>query len=163
MFSSSCRIAGLALAVLILWVPVNAHANRGHGSHDGPGFELHAIVHHARDLGLSDEQVMKFKALITDYQKSKIQGEANVKLAELDVRSLMRDDKADMAVIENAIRKSETAQSNVRIEGVKAIKTARTILTPEQLQKWRASRGTRHTQGKSDEQHGKPGQDAPKS
>ena len=120
-------------------------------------------MHHARDLGLSDEQLMKFKSLIAEYQKSKIHGEANVKLAELDVLSLVRDDRADMSVIENAIRKSETAQSNVRIEGVKAIKAARTILTPEQLQKWRTSRGTRPAEGQPNERHGEQGQDVPKS
>jgi len=75
----------------------------------------------------------------------------------VDVRALMRDDKADMAAIENAIRKSEAAQSAVRIETAKAIRTARTIFTPEQLQKWRATRATRH----AEEQQ--PNQEAPKS
>jgi len=106
---------------------------------------------------LTDEQVGKFKSLIAEHQKARIQGQANVNLAEVDVRALMRDDKADMAAIENAIRKSEAAQSAVRIETAKAIRTARTIFTPEQLQKWRATRATRH----AEEQQ--PNQEAPKS
>jgi len=141
MFTLSSRIAALAVLAALIWLPVTAHANRGHG-HDFVGWELYRIVHHAQDLGLSEEQITKFRSLITDYQKAKVQGQANVKLAEVDVRSLMRDDKADMTAIENAIRKAEAAQSTVRIEGAKAIRGARGILTPEQLQKWRANRHT---------------------
>ena len=146
----SARIAALAVVSALLWLPVTAHANRGHG-HDSISSELQGIVHHAQDLGLSDEQITKFRSLITDYQKARVQGQANVKLAEVDVQSLMRDEKADMAAIENAIRKSEATQSTVRIEGAKAIMGARGILTPEQLQKWRASRQTRHTPDKQGE------------
>jgi Spy/CpxP family protein refolding chaperone len=147
MFPVRSRIAALAVVGALLWLPVTAYADRGHG-HDFISSELQGIVHHAQDLGLTDEQVIKFRSLITDYQKAKVQGQATVKLAEVDVQSLMRDEKADMAAIENAIRKSEAAQSTVRIEGAKAIRGARGILTPDQLQKWRASRQTRHTPDK---------------
>ena len=150
MFTVSSRIAALAVATALIWLPVAAHANRGHG-HDYVSSELYRIVHHAQDLGLSEEQITKFRTLITDYQKAKVQGQANVKLAEVDVRSLMRDDKADLAAIENAIRKAEAAQSTVRIEAAKAILGARGILTPEQLQKWRANRQTWHTQDQQGE------------
>ena len=156
MVKFSSRIAAITFIVAVLCFPLFAHANRGHG-HEGASSEFQSIVHHAKDLGLTDEQVGKFKSLIAEHQKARIQGQANVNLAEVDVRALMRDDKADMAAIENAIRKSEAAQSAVRIETAKAIRTARTIFTPEQLQKWRATRATRH----AEEQQ--PNQEAPKS
>jgi periplasmic protein CpxP/Spy len=163
MFTLSSRIAALALLTALLWLPVAAHANRGHG-HDYVSSELSRIVHHAQDLGLSEEQITKFRSLITDYQKAKVQGQANVNLAEVDVRSLMRDDKADMAAIEGAIRKAEAAQSTVRIEGAKAIRGARGILTPEQLQKWRANRQTWHTQDRQGEKERAPhGTETPKT
>jgi Spy/CpxP family protein refolding chaperone len=163
MFTLTSRIAALAVLAVLLWLPGVADANRGHG-HDFVSSELYRIVHHAQDLGLSEEQITKFRSLITDYQKAKLQGQANVKLAEVDVQSLMRDDKADMAAIENAIRKSEAAQSTVRIEGAKAIRGARGILTPEQLQKWRVNRHTWHTEGKQGEKDRTPqGEQAPKT
>jgi Spy/CpxP family protein refolding chaperone len=163
MFTLSSRIAALAVATALIWLPVAAHANRGHG-HDYVSSELNRIVHHAQDLGLSEEQITKFRSLITDYQRAKVQGQANAKLAEVDVRSLMRDDKADIAAIENAIRKAEAAQSTVRIEGAKAIRGARVILTPEQLQKWRANRQAWHTQDKQGEKERAPqGEQPPKT
>jgi periplasmic protein CpxP/Spy len=163
MFTLSSRVAALAVVSALLWLPVAADANRGHG-HDFISSELSRIVHHAQDLGLSEEQITKFRSLITDYQKAKVQGQANVKLAEVDVRSLMRDDKAEMTAIENAIRKAEAAQSTVRIEGAKAIHGARGILTPEQLQKWRANRQTWHTQDKQGDKERTPqGEQPPKT
>ena len=163
MLTVTSRLAALAVVGALLWLPASAHANRGHG-HDYISSELHGIVHHAQDLTLSEDQITKFKSLITDYQKAKVHGQANVKLAEVDVKSLLRDEKADMAAIENAIRKSEAAHSMVRIEGAKAIRGARGILTPEQLQKWRATRQTRHTQEKQGEkEHAPQGEQPPKS
>jgi Spy/CpxP family protein refolding chaperone len=163
MFQIYSRIAVCAVAAMLVWMPVSAQANRGHSGHDGIAAELHGIVHHAKDLGLSDEQVTKFRSLISTYEKARINGETNVQLAEVDVQSLIQDEKADMAAIESAIRKSETAQANARIEGVKAIKAARTILTPEQVQKWRATRGTRQGEGKGRGEPTPPGQEPPKS
>ena len=163
MFTLTSRIAALAVLTALLWLPVAAHANRGHG-HDFVSSELYRIVHHAQDLGLTEEQITKFRSLITDYQKAKVQGQANAKLAEVDVQSLMRDDKADMPAIENAIRKAEAAQSTIRIEGAKAVRGARGILTPEQLQKWRANRHTWHTQGQQGEKDRTPrGEQPPKT
>lgn len=163
MFTITSRIAALGVAAALICLPVAAHANRGHG-HNFISSELKRIVHHAQDLGLSDEQITKFRSLVTDYEKTKVQAKANVKLAELDVQSLMRDDKADMAAIENAIRKAEAAKSTARIEGAKAIRGARGILTPEQLQKWRANRHTWHTQDKQREkERTQQGEETPKT
>src|SRR6266545_4441139 len=80
--------------------------------------------------------------------KDKIRGEADLKLAEVDVQTLAHDEKADMAAIEAAVRKSEAAHSNLRIEGIKTVRAAFAVLTPEQKEKMRSSRSMRHEGGK---------------
>jgi len=108
----------------------------GRGMHDFVGGALHGMLRHQKDLVLSEEQSSKIKAIATDYEKSRIQKEADVKLAELDVRTRIHDEKAEMSSIESALRKSETARTALRLDSVKAWRAATAILTPEQKEKW---------------------------
>jgi len=124
----------------------------GHSDHDRSAHSFadqifHMLFRQAKELGLTDEQKTKLKALSTDYEKAKIRGEADLKLAEVDVQTLTHDEKADMAAIESAVRKSETAHANLRIEGIKTVRAAFAVLTPEQKEKMRSSRSM-HGEGK---------------
>jgi len=115
--------------------------NYGHGRamHDFVGNALHGLLRHQKELGLSEEQSSKIKAMATDYTKSRIQREADIKLAELDVRTRIFDQKAELSSIEAALKKSENARTALRLEGVKALRAAAAILTPEQREKWHQS------------------------
>ena len=104
------------------------------------GHALHGLLLNQQALGLSDEQTSKIKAIAVDYAKSRIQGEADVKLAELDVRTRMFDQQADLSSIESALRKSERARTTLRLDGVKAFRAATAVLTPEQREKWHQSK-----------------------
>lgn len=149
----------LALGALLTWVlgiPTEVRAEPspgmmrgGHAEHGGAmrdfaGHSLHRLLQHQKDLGLSEEQSAKIKAVVADYAKTRIRGEADFKLAEVDVRTLVRDEKADLSAIETAMKKSESARTALRLEGVKALRTATAVLTPEQREKWRAGMKERH-------------------
>src|SRR5206468_7827900 len=176
----------LAIGVLLTWV-VCIHGDvraddssqmmmRGgppeHGRvmHDFVGHSLHRLLRHGKDLGLSQEQRAKIKAIATDYTKTRIREEADLKLAEVDVRTLIHDEKADLAVIETALKKSENTHTALRLDGVKALRAAAAVLTPEQREKWRAIRmarpGERHAEGQrpraysGDEPQASPHEDA---
>ena len=128
------------------------HPEHGRAMHDFVGRSLHRLLRHGKDLGLSQEQRVKIKAIATDYTKTRIREEADLKLAEVDVRTLVHDEKADIAAIETAMKKSESVHSTLRLEGVKALRAAAAVLTPEQREKWRAIRmerygGGRHAEG----------------
>lgn len=137
-----------------------------HGSamHDFVNRALHSLFRHQKDLGLSDEQVSKLKTIAVDYEKARIKGEADLKLAEVDVQTLIHNDQADLAAIEAALRKSESAHTALRLEAIKAMRATVAVLTPEQREKWRASFSPRHGEGKSGEEyregpHGGPKKD----
>lgn len=111
----------------------------GRGMHDFVGHALHGLLRDKKDLGLSDEQSSKIKAIATDYEKSRIRGEADVKLAELDVRTRIFDQKAELSSIESVLKKSESARTALRLDRVKALRAAMDVLTPEQREKWHQS------------------------
>jgi len=158
----------LAIGVLLTWVVCitgevraddssqmimrGGHPEHGRAMHDFVGHSLHRLLRHGKDLGLSQEQRAKIKAIVTDYTKTRIREEADLKLAEVDVRTLIHDEKADLAAIETALKKSESTHTALRLDGVKALRAAAAVLTPEQREKWRAIRmerygGGRHAEG----------------
>ena len=121
-----------------------AHPEHGRAMRDFAGHSLHRLLRHQKDLGLSEEQSAKIKAISTDYTKTRIRGESDFKLAEVDVRTLVRDEKAELSAIETAMKKAESTHTALRLEGVKALRAAVAVLTSEQREKWRASMMERH-------------------
>src|SRR5207244_1582734 len=151
----------LALGALLTWgvcVPTEVRADdpsqrmmrSGQPGHPGSampdlvGHSLHRLRRHQKDLGLSQDQRAKIKAITTDYTKTRIREEADLKLAEVDVRTLVHNEKADLAAIETAMKKSESTRTALRLDGVKALRAAAAVLTSEQVEKWRAIRMERH-------------------
>src|SRR5437773_2568153 len=114
------------------------HAGRDRGMHGFVARSLHHLVAHAKELGLSDEQTNKIKTISQDFAKTEIQREAEWKTAEVDAQTLIHDEKSDLAAIEKAMRKVADAEIAMRLEGVKAFRAAKGVLTPEQQEKWRA-------------------------
>ena len=127
------------------------HSERDSSMHDFVAHSLGGLLRHAKDLGLADEQITKLKTLIGDYDKAKIRGEADLKLAELDVQTLIHDEKSDLAAIETAMKKSDAAHTALRLEGIKTIRAASAILTPEQREKWRSRMTMRHGEDKGEQ------------
>src|SRR2546426_3505569 len=151
----------LALGALLTWivcVPTEVRADdpsqrmmrggqpghHGRAVHDFVGHALHRLLRNGKDVGLSQEQRAKIKAIATDYTKTRIREEADLKLAEVDVRTLVHNEKADLAAIETAMKKSESTRTALRLDGVKALRAAAAVLTSEQVEKWRAIRMERH-------------------
>ena len=166
----------LAIGVLLTWVVCiptevraddpsqmmtrGGHPEHGRVMHDFVGHSLHRLLRHGKDLGLSQEQRAKIKAIATDYTKTRIREEADLKLAEVDVRTLIHDEKADLAAIETALKKSESTHTALRLDGVKALRAAAAVLTPEQREKWRAIRMARRVERHAEGLHSEEDRDA---
>ena len=141
---------------------MGSHTQHDRAMHDFVGHSFMRLLRHAKDLGLSEEQVTKLKSQAAEHQKARIRGEADLKLAEVDVQALVHDDKADMTAIENAIKKSEASHSALRLEGVKALRAAAAVLSPEQREKWRTSMAGRHGGGKGETEYQSKPEGTPK-
>ena len=86
-------------------------------------------------LELTDDQVASLKSIKMNYLKGKIQEEADLKIAELELKELMSAEKMDIAKVEKMIKSIYMLKAEKKIAGLKAHQKAKSILTPEQLQK----------------------------
>jgi hypothetical protein len=82
------------------------HTGRSTGMHGFVSYSLHHLVGHAKELGLSEEQTNKIKGIAKEFQKTHIRGEADWKLAEVEVQTLIHEQKSDLPAIEKAMRKA---------------------------------------------------------
>jgi Spy/CpxP family protein refolding chaperone len=149
-------LLGVGLAG-VLFAPVEGRADPGPGTYlsqfrehkrDFAGRTFHALLRDQMDLNLSPEQVGAIEDLAKDYAKTRIRDEAEVQLAEVDAFALIENQQSDLAAIETALHKSESAKTTARLDRVKAIRAATAVLTPEQHEMWRIRTRERHWEGR---------------
>jgi Spy/CpxP family protein refolding chaperone len=87
------------------------------------------------DLGLTDKQIEALKDIKVGAMKSEIKMGADLKIAELELKSLMEDEKSTLKDIETKLRAVEKLKVDMKISHLKAFKEAKALLTPEQKEK----------------------------
>lgn len=150
---------GVALIAALAVFPVFAdegHGKMGHGGHDQEeeadhgGHYLKHLLKHAKEIGLTSEQVSKVKAIQLDFKRSEARLEADVKIAKLDLQALMEDEKADLNAIQAKVDQLKKAEAACLFAAIKGKRNAMALLTPDQREKDRAV----HEHMKSGTQHG---------
>ena len=114
------------------------HAMSGHGGMTSHG--LHSLLRNQSDLGLTDDQVTKLKALALDQDRAKIRAQADVQVAKRELRALVTDDKTELSVIEAKIKERESLEAKLSFMRIKAKRNLYAVLTPEQREKQNAVR-----------------------
>jgi Spy/CpxP family protein refolding chaperone len=165
-----CLVAGLA--VPSVWADPDskeyghgkegsAHDRGGYGGHRMGmmhGGASHFIAHllkHEKEIGLQADQVAKLKDLQLNLDKTRIKSEADIQVAERELRALVEDEKSDMGAIEAKLKQSAELQTTLRFASVKTRREAMSILTPDQrakeksghdraMQEHRAGKGSGH-------------------
>lgn len=152
-------LIGTALISVISSVPtfvVEGQAMMMHGGHDQAEVEDHGghyfthLLKHAKEIGLSSEQVTTLKSLQLDFKRTEVRLEADTKVAELELQALVDDGQADLAAIQAKVEQLKKAEGACLFAGIKAKRQAAAILTPEQREKERVV----HEHMKSSGQHG---------
>src|SRR5262245_21549880 len=126
-----------------------SHHHGGHGHGSGTSRLLRHLLKDKQELGLTDEQVTKLRKSALDVDRARIRAEADVRVSERELRSLMWDDKAEMAAIEAKVKEEESLEATVRIIGIKGKRELLGMLTPEQKNKWKALWEERRSQYRS--------------
>lgn len=119
----------------LVWTPAVGFANESH--HDFAKHALWSLLYHQKDMNLSGDQVKKITAIGFTYGKAQVKAEAEVKLAKLEALALKMDESSELGAIEAALQKQERAETVLHLEGVKAIRAAMGVLTPEQRDTWK--------------------------
>jgi len=114
------------------------HGMSGHG-----GMTSHVLRHllrHQQDLGLTDDQVTKLKALALDQDRAKIRAHADVQVAQRELKALVADEKSELSAIEAKIKERESFEAKLSFMGIKGERDLYAVLTPEQREKQKAIR-----------------------
>lgn len=89
------------------------------------------------ELGLSGEQLEKFKKMRGEYQKEAIRRKADIQIAEIELWDLVEKKDSTADQLEKKVREVEGKKTDLRVYRFKQLATLKTILTPEQFEKFR--------------------------
>jgi Spy/CpxP family protein refolding chaperone len=90
------------------------------------------MLHHRAELGLSPEQVSRLEALRGEFTREAIRRDADIRIAELDLASLLEQDPLDLSKVEAKIREAAQMRADFRIARLRTVEQGKAVLTPEQ-------------------------------
>jgi len=83
------------------------HGMRGsHGMgmmHSSAGHLIRHLLKHEKDIGLTADQVTKLKDIQLNLDKTRIKSEADIQVAERELKALTDDEKSDLKAIESKL------------------------------------------------------------
>lgn len=114
----------------------------GHGMggmmHSSTGHLIRHLLKHEKEIGLTAEQVTKLKDIQLNLDKTRIKAEADIQVAERELKALTDDEKSDLGAIEAKLKQSEDMQVGLRLTSIKTKREVLGLLTPEQRAKEKA-------------------------
>jgi protein CpxP len=139
-------IFALTVGMSTAWANEPGYGKEGHGSgghssmgghgggmmHNSTGHLIRHLLKHEQDIGLSAEQVTKLKDMQLNLDKVRIKTEADIQVAERELKALMEDEKLDLGAIEAKLKQSGDLQVGLRMTSIKARRDVYALLTPEQ-------------------------------
>ena len=117
--------------------------------HGGTGHLIRHLLKHEKDIGLSSDQVTKLKDMQLNMDKTRIKMEADIQVAERELKALIEDEKSDLGAIEAKLKQSQDTQVGLRLASIKARREVLALLTPEQRTKQQAEHDRAMQQHKS--------------
>ncbi len=156
-------VGGAALIVTMITSPSMAEACHGHmmhgqmqsghdqeGEDDQSGQYIKHVLKHAKEIGLTQEQISTLKTLQLDSKRTEARLEADTKVAELELHALLDDEQADLKAIQGKVEQLKKAEGALLVSAIKSQRSAIGMLTPEQREKERKV----HEQMKAGAGHG---------
>jgi periplasmic protein CpxP/Spy len=142
-------VFALSVGVSSVWANEPGYGTEGHGGsghssvgghgksmmHNSTGQLIRHLLKHEKDLGLSAEQVTKLKDMQLNLDKTRIKSEADIQVAERELKSLTEEEKSDLGAIEAKLKQSADLQVALRMVSIKARRDVYALLTPEQRTK----------------------------
>jgi len=123
------------------------HAGGGHSAmgnygrsmkHSGAGHLIRHLLKHEKDIGLTPDQAAKLKDIQLNLDKARIRAEAEIQIAERELKVLTDDEKSDLGAIEAKLKESKDLQVTLRMTSIKTRRDVLGLLTPEQRAKEKA-------------------------
>ncbi|MCS6897242.1 MAG: hypothetical protein NZM29_04650 [Nitrospira sp.] len=148
------EVAAILTMVVTPGLADQGHRQMGHGGHDQEeradhsGHYIKHLLKHAKEFGLTADQVAKLKALQLDFKRTEARLEADRKIAKLELDALLDDEKTDLAEIHTKIEQLKRSEGALLFSAIKSQRGAEALLTPEQREKDRAHREQMKSEGR---------------
>ena len=145
-------VFALTIGMSTVWANEPGYGTEGHGGggyssmgghgasmmHNSTGHLIRHLLKHEVEIGLTEEQVTKLKDMQLNLDKTRIKTEADIQVAERELKALTEDEKSDLGAIEAKLKQSGDLQVGLRMVSVKARREVLALLTPEQRAKEKA-------------------------
>jgi Spy/CpxP family protein refolding chaperone len=108
---------------------------RGHLAPQPGGLErplISFMLRHREDLRLTPAQVAELERLRHDFEREGIRRDADIRVAEMDVAALLREDPVDLTRVEAKVREAERLRAELRVARIRVIEQGKGQLTAEQ-------------------------------
>jgi Spy/CpxP family protein refolding chaperone len=99
------------------------------------------MLHHRAELGLSADQVSRLETLRADFTREAIRRGADIRIAELDLATLLEQEPVDLTKVEAKVREVSQLRADLRIARLRAVEQGKAVLTPEQRTRLQAMLG----------------------
>ncbi len=96
---------------------------------------LDMCLANADKIGLSDEQIKKIKPIHREMEKKRAQFQADLKVAEIDMKEIMDVKDFDLEKASAQVKKIADIRTAHQLDMLKGMKEVRAILTEEQFRK----------------------------
>lgn len=101
--------------------------------HEGPLLTM--MLHHSQDLGLTPDQEKTLRDLRTEFAKESVRRTAEIRVARIELDSLLEQERWDLAQIEPKVKQIAALEGDLRAVRIKTLAAGRALLTPQQLEK----------------------------
>jgi Spy/CpxP family protein refolding chaperone len=140
-------VVAFVLAVSFI-VPIVMADDHGKGMGPGPGhhgkkgnlqeklmMKAHFLLKNKEELGLTDEQVAKIKALKINTKKALIKQKADIEIIAIDIKAALFEDTIDKVAVGKLIDQKYEIKKTSAKTLVNAMADLKTVLTDEQKEK----------------------------
>jgi Spy/CpxP family protein refolding chaperone len=142
-------VFALTVGMSTVWANEPGYGKEGHGGgghssmgghggsmmHNSTGYLIRHLLKQEKEIGLTAEQVAKLKDMQLDLDKTRIKTEADIQVAERELKALTEDEKSDLGAVEAKLKQSGDLQVGLRMVSIKARRDVYALLTPEQRAK----------------------------
>lgn len=149
------------------------HMHGAPGRESRPGWErggrspaerplITMMLHHRGELGLTPDQVSRLETLRGEFAREAIRREADIRIAELDLETLLAGDPVDLPRVEAKVRELAQLRAELRIARLRTIEQGKAVLTPEQRSRLQAMLAGEMPHGPGRMPHGPGGMPGPR-
>lgn len=120
------------------------------GHHHGDMMKM--VMHHAKELGITEDQMNKLSPIHREMEKKEIKSKAEIKIAVIDLKGIMEVKDFDLEKANAQVKKIADLKLSAHLDMLNSMKECRSILTDEQFKKIKQMMHM-HMEGREHEHH----------